>query len=124
MVVDYSECFCANVYSDGEIKTLFSDKSLIPNKQDAGGQSAKRYQRNRELAIVHWFKDINEKLKSVNQEIYVGISSIYYNRFLNYLSTYNKQKIKERVNSEYSDLSGIYQMIKKLDNRVKTKSFI
>ena len=64
LVVDYSERCCANVYSDGEIKILFKDSSLIPGKQDAGGQSAKRFQQNRENAIVKWFKDINDKLNS------------------------------------------------------------
>jgi len=31
------------------------------------------------------------------------------------LSTYNKQKIKERRNTEYSGITGIYQMVNVLE---------
>lgn len=64
---------------------------------------------------MHWFKRINEYLKSVNGEITVGISPIYQSRFESYLNTYNQQKIKQFHNTEYANLSGIYQMVSKLE---------
>ena len=122
LVLDYNECCCAEVYSDAEINILFKDTSLVPRKQDAGGQSAKRYQQNRQNAIVDWFKQIDDMLKNVQGDIIVGISSIYYNKFYSLLSTYNKQKIKEQLGSEYSDLSGIYQMVTTLERRKQALS--
>ena len=113
--VDYSECAFGRVYSDGEIEVIFKDTSFIPNKQDAGGQSAKRYQQNRQNAIVLWFKEINERLKPIEGNFYVGMSSIYFNRFYDLLSTYNQQKVMGRKSCEYSGITGIYQMVKLLE---------
>lgn len=115
LAVDYSECAFANVYSDGEIEIVFKNTSSIPGKQDAGGQSAKRFQQNRQNAIVQWFKDINEKLKTIEGTFYVGISSVYYPRFYNLLSTYNQKKIIERKSCEYSGITGVYQMVRLLE---------
>lgn len=115
LLIDYSEMCCANIYSDAEIEVLFKDTSYIPNHHRKGGQSAARFGRCRQNEIVQWFKSIDENLKKVEGEIYVGMSSIYYNQFLSYLSTYNRAKIKERVTCEYSGLSGIYQMINILE---------
>ena len=114
LVVDYDECFCARIYSDGEIEKVFAEHSTVPKKHRKGGQSAARFGRIRDTEITLWFKRINEYLKKIDGEIYVGISSIYYKRFFKTLDRYNQEKIKERLNSEYSDLSGIYQMINKL----------
>ncbi len=123
-MVDYQECCFAKIFSDGEIKVIFKDTALIPNKHRKGGQSAARYSRNRQNQITEWFKDINERLKVITGEFYVGISSIYYKRFYDTLSTYNKQKVKERKNSEYSGLSGIYQMIKQLEAERKNAPIV
>lgn len=119
LVVDFNDCCCADVYSDSEIKYHFSLHSEVPHKMKVGGQSAKRFSRIRENEIVLWFKKINEYLKSVNSELYIGISPIYEKRFLSYLSTYNKQKIKEINNTEYSNKCGIYQYINFLENKRK-----
>ena len=115
LVVDYDECCCANVFSDGEIKVLFQEHSSVPHKHKKGGQSAQRFQRIRDNEIVQWFKRINEYLKNIDNEIYIGISSIYQKRFIKYLSTYNKEKVKKVTGTEYSNLSGIYQYVKKLE---------
>lgn len=115
LVVDYDDCCCADVYSDGEIKVHFELHSEVPHKHKKGGQSAKRFARIRENEITIWFKRINEYLKIVNSELYLGISPIYQRRFIKSLSTYNLQKIKTISNTEYSDLCGIYQFVNKLE---------
>lgn len=115
LAMDYSECAFARVYSDGEIEVIFKDTSLIPSKQDAGGQSAKRFQQNRQNEIVQWFKDIDDKLKAITGCFYVGMSSIYFPKFYDLLSTYNKQKVIKRMSCEYSGITGIYQMVRLLE---------
>jgi peptide subunit release factor 1 (eRF1) len=79
-----------------------------------GGQSAARFARIRQNEIIHWFKRINEYLKKIDTELYVGINSIYVNKFKRYLNTYNLQKIKHIDSTEYTDISGIYQYLNKL----------
>jgi peptide subunit release factor 1 (eRF1) len=113
--IDFSECCFARVYTDGEIEVVFKDTSLVPNKHRKGGQSQHRYQQNRENQITEWFRDVNEQLKAVEGQFYVGMSSIYYQRFLDNLSTYNKAKVLERRSCEYSGLTGIYQMVSTLE---------
>lgn len=117
LVVDLDECYCADVYSDGEVNKLFTDVSLVPHKMGVGGQSAHRFAQIRQNEIVLWFKSINEMLKTVNdKDIILGINHVYERRFLSYLNTYNKNKISKIISNEYSGLEGIYDTINRLEN--------
>lgn len=115
LVVDYDDATCADVYSDGEIDFKFVIHSEVPHKMKKGGQSAKRFSQIRDNEITKWFKRINEYLKVVNKEVYLGISPIYQKRFLKTLSTINQKKFKEISKTEYANESGIYQYINKLE---------
>jgi len=116
LVLDYDEaCYC-DVYSDGEMDIKWKLHSEVPHKHRKGGQSAARFSRIRDNEITQWFKRINEYMKKLDGKIYLGMSKIYYNRFLKNLSTYNKEKIKVRMNCEYSGVTGVYQMINKIEN--------
>jgi len=118
LVIDYEECCCADVYSDGEIKVLFQERSFVDGKMRVGGQSAKRFAQNRDNAITLWFKKIDKLLMELkDKEIYLGISFVYKNRFINTLHTYNKQKIKKINKTEYTNITGIYQFINKLESK-------
>lgn len=119
MVIDFSECYCANVFSDGEIVKLFSKTSDVPNKHKAGGQSAARFARIRENKIKKWFKDVNEMMKPIDEKVILGISDIYYKRFYAHLSTYNKEKVSTHRSCAYSGLCGIYDMINALEREIK-----
>ncbi len=86
-----------------------------------GGQSAQRFQHIRDNEITIWYKRINEYLKKVDEEVFLGINSIYKRRFLNTLSTYNNEKIKTINSIEYANVSGVYQYINKLEKEKKFK---
>jgi len=118
-VVDLGECYFARVFSDGLIEKVFALSSNVPNKHKKGGQSAARFARLRDNEITQWFKEINECLKTVEGEFYVGISQVYYKRFLKHLHTYNKAKVKDRRSSEGSNLSGVYDIINGLEREKK-----
>lgn len=122
LVVDYSECYCANVYSDGEISKLFSATSLVPNKMRVGGQSAARFQRCRQNEIKQWFKKIDQMLFPVQGDVIIGISNVYYSFFRKHLRSQNIEKIKKQVSTGYSGLTGIYDMINTLQPK-KSKAF-
>ncbi len=119
LVIDYDDAAYGEVYSDGEIIVKWKAHSEVPHKHHKGGQSAARFQRIRDNEITHWFKRINEYLKTVDGEITVGMSEIYYKRFFKTLNTYNQAKIKERYSIEYSGTTGIYQLVKKIENKKK-----
>lgn len=113
--MDYDDCCFADVYSDGEIDVRFGEHSSVPHKHRKGGQSAARFARARDSEITLWFKRIEEYLKTIDGEFYLGISPIYQKRFIKTLSKINYEKIKEITNTEYSNISGIYQYINKLE---------
>lgn len=117
LVLDLRDCCFADVYTDGEIKVIWNIHSEVPHKHRKGGQSAARFSRIRDNEITLWFKRINEYLKNIDRDFYLGMSRIYYNRFFKTLMTYNQNKIKELYGCGYSDLSGIYQMVNILNNR-------
>lgn len=116
LILDLNECYCARVMSDGEIQKLIHMHSEVPNKHKKGGQSAARFSRIRDNEITLWFKRINEHLKAVNTDhLYLGVSFVYKARFMNHLSTYNKNKVKRIEKSEYGGITGVYQYINKLE---------
>lgn len=117
LLIDYDEAYLGRVYSDGEIVKVFHKYSYVPKKHKAGGQSAQRYARIREEKIKCWFKSINEKLKEIDGDLIVGMSTMYRNNFKKYLSTYNLNKIKQWEKIEYNGLTGIYQLVGKLEPR-------
>lgn len=115
LVVDLSECYFADVFSDGEIVKIFEDNSTVPNKQGSGGQSQPRFQATRENEIVAWFKKINRMLMEYDREIILSINWMHYNRFMDYMHTYNKAKIKQHIRGEYSGLCGIHDTINRIE---------
>lgn len=116
LMIDLDEAYLANVYSDAEIEKVFQMHSEVPHKMRVGGQSAARFARIRDNEITLWYKRINEYLKPIEGPIYVGMNFVYKRRFLNKLSTYNREKIKEISSCEYVGLTGVRQYIKKLEN--------
>lgn len=47
------------------LETVLADESNVPNKQSRGGQSAKRFGANREIAIRAWYHDTADKINEV-----------------------------------------------------------
>ena len=121
LVIDLDECYMADIFSDGEVIKLFAETSMVSKKQGQGGQSQPRYQANRNNEIVQWFKKINEILKEYDRQIILGCNWIHYNRFLDYLNTYNKAKILRQISAEYSGLCGIYDVINRIEREKSIK---
>jgi len=116
-IIDLTECIVANIFSDGEINKIVDITAAIDRPHKTGGQSAQRFERIRENQIKEYFKKINEYLKPLSEEIFLGISFVYKKRFMNTLNTYNKAKIKETNKSEYGGMTGIRQYINFLENK-------
>jgi len=47
------------------ITVLWNKESRVPGKMRPGGQSAARFQREREEKLKHWMKDIAEEMKRI-----------------------------------------------------------
>lgn len=59
-VIDANECTIGLV--NEAIEILWTDESLVPRKQGAGGQSQVRFMMNRQNALVQWLKKVSIKL--------------------------------------------------------------
>lgn len=44
---------------------VFEDESMVPAKMSRGGQSNKRFEKNRNLAIVSWFKKCSDNVSDI-----------------------------------------------------------
>jgi len=62
VVMDLKECSLYELRGKKKV-LLWHATSNVPKKQGSGGQSAKRFERNRQIAINLWFKDIADKMK-------------------------------------------------------------
>jgi len=44
---------------------LFDDESQVPSKMGRGGQSARRFEKNRKIAITAWFRKCSDKISEI-----------------------------------------------------------
>lgn len=65
VTVDANECTIAKVGNKFEL--IWHKESYVSRKQDAGGQSQRRYEKNRELELIHWIKDIADKINHLER---------------------------------------------------------
>lgn len=63
VVMDANHC-TIGILNGKRIEKIWDKKSYVPRKQDAGGQSQKRFERAREEALKQWFKKVSEKVSS------------------------------------------------------------
>lgn len=69
VVMDLHECSLYELRGKKKV-LLWHNISTVPKKQGSGGQSAKRFERNRQIAINKWFKLIAKKMKEY--WLYIG----------------------------------------------------
>jgi len=94
----------------------------VPRKQDAGGQSALRFQRNREIALNEWFKHCNDMLSEIynkyNCKILLGIHKCNEFNFNKHMSYNIKSNILHSDSVSYINYNGIEQLLDKCSNEI------
>lgn len=102
------------------VEVLFKDESLVSNKQRSGGQSAKRFNENREIMIDHWFKDIAVKLQEFNPEKWIlGINQCYEKRFRSKLSTNLLNSLCAINTTSYVNENGVIELLNKCEKQIE-----
>lgn len=119
-VIDANEC-TIGVVSD-YIEILFTKKSWVPRKIDAGGQSELRYEKNRQLALVHWLKDCSTTLRKLteNRKLIIGGPGPTKRQFLDYFK-YNKIIAIKDIG--YTDEQGLKELFEKSLKDIKDNEF-
>ena len=107
-VIDANECSIGVVNEN--IETLWHKESFVSRKVDAGGQSASRYQMNRENELVQWLKDCSDALRSLvnGRKLIIGGPGPVKTRFLEYFKYNRIIAVKDVGNTDYNGLEELF----------------
>jgi len=114
------------------INVLFEDESNVPQKMSRGGQSAKRFEKNRQLAIIDWFKssadNISKELLDLKDLSGIIISGpgLTKNDFNDseYLHHELRKKITGVVDVGYTGFQGIKETIQNAEELLKETELV
>ena len=106
------------IINSGHIESLFNDESMVPNAQRSGGQSAQRFERARDLALVHWFKYCSDKLSEISKErvdyeIVLGGPGPNKENFRDYVASDVNKKIVLQQDIGYTNHHGLKELFEK-----------
>lgn len=104
----------ASIGTYGEtINVIWHDTSMVPNKHNMGGQSQNRFQRGRDIAIIHWMKKIAEKIELIRDDraVIIGTCGINSSLLEKYLSEQTKEHILETKNIDYTSENGLWNLV-------------
>ena len=125
-VMDANECTIG--IASEYIEVLWTKESFVSRKIDAGGQSALRYQMNRENELIQWLKTCSEKLRTIveRRKIIIGGPGPTKGRLLDY---FKYDKIIAVKDVGYTDEQGLKELFEKSlgdikDNKLKEITII
>ena len=102
--------------TDGEnINVLWKKESLVPRKHKAGGQSQRRFERDRNRALKEWLRKVVDIVKEYcdNKKIIIGGCGMTKDVFIKELPMYIQEKIIDIRNVGYTDENGLWELIQK-----------
>ena len=111
---------------------VLEDESTVPQKMSRGGQSAKRFEKNRQLAIIAWFKSSAEAIagKLLDLEDLAGIvisgPGLTKNDFNDseYLHHELRKKILGIVDVGYTGFQGVKETIQNAEEILKETELV
>jgi peptide chain release factor subunit 1 len=111
---------------------VLEDESTVPQKMSRGGQSAKRFEKNRQLAIIAWFKSSAEAIagKLLDLEDLAGIvisgPGLTKNDFNDseYLHHELRKKILGIVDVGYTGFQGVKETIQNAEELLKETELV
>ena len=108
-VIDANECTIGVV--NEAIELLWTKESFVTRKQDAGGQSQKRYEMNRENELVQWLKTCSEALRSLinGRKLIIGGPGPVKTRFLEYFKYGRLIAVKDVGYTNYQGLEELFE---------------
>jgi peptide subunit release factor 1 (eRF1) len=113
-VIDANECTIGSV--NHNIEVIWSKESYVSRKQDAGGQSEKRFEMNRENELVQWLKKCADQLRLITEDrpIIIGGPGNVKLRLLDYYTPKHQISIQDVGNTNYAGLEELFN--KSLDD--------
>jgi peptide chain release factor subunit 1 len=110
---------------------VFEDESTVPSKQDRGGQSARRFEKNRQIAIKAWFKSSADKINEMllNEElagIVISGPGLTKNNFADgeHLNHELRKKIIGVIDVGYTGFQGVKETIQNAEDLLKETELV
>jgi peptide chain release factor subunit 1 len=110
---------------------VFEDESQVPSKQDRGGQSARRFEKNRQIAIKAWFKSSADKINEIllNEElagIVISGPGLTKNNFADgeHLHHELRKKIIGVIDVGYTGFQGVKETIQNAEDLLKETELV
>lgn len=131
ILVDNSEATVAKVEGK-EVTILGNYTSGIPGKSSKGGQSARRFQREREMYLGEFYRRIanhaNEALLAIPRmnKVIIGGPGNTKNEFIegDYLNYQIKERISAVVDTSYTEEQGVKEALEKAASKLERIEFI
>jgi peptide subunit release factor 1 (eRF1) len=101
--------------TDGErVTVLWHKQSLVPRKHRAGGQSQRRFERDRERALKGWLRMVVDVLKDYHEgrNIIVGGCGMTKDLFIKELPRNIQEKVTDVRSVGYTDENGLWELMK------------
>lgn len=115
LVIDSKEASIG--FTDGEtVRVVWTeDWSGVMGKHDAGGQSAQRYERGREQALIAWFRKVQDVLRSLAPPlpVIVGGPGMTKDRFVADFPNWLKERVVRIESVGYTNENGLWELIDK-----------
>jgi len=110
-----------------KIKVIYSEESQVPGKEKAGGQSAKRYERIREVEKIKWCKKVSQKMLELSIEkpdykILLGGPGPAKEKLINYLNNEVLKKVIATKDIGYTSLQGLNELFKASQDDLKNSN--
>jgi peptide chain release factor subunit 1 len=111
--MDANECTIAQAAE--RIEVLWHHESNVPGKIGAGGQSSQRYEREREMVLIQWLKQISIKTRELsgNHKIILAGPGETKIKLAKYLGTPERTRVIDSVDVGYTSEAGINEAIQK-----------
>ena len=94
------------------VKVLWEDRSMVPRKHKNGGQSQRRFERDRDRALVSWLRSVVEILIGLDTglNVIIGGPGMTKLRFLTELPTDLKGRVVDMRSAGYTDENGLWEL--------------
>lgn len=101
----------------------------MPRKQDAGGQSERRFEANRELLLCSWFCEVNKRLLDAVMEypscsVLLGIWKCNESRFAERMHSYVQKRLVGMDSVGYINRNGVDELIERCKQKLKDYDFV
>lgn len=94
------------------VRVLWEDTSMVPRKHKCGGQSQRRFERDRERALLAWLRMVVETLQSLDSglNVVIGGPGMTKLRFLAELPLELKARVVDMRSAGYTDENGLWEL--------------